>query len=126
MPAAFTRAASAPEASALDVTVLTDLVGDDPKIVRDFLGHFQTSAQRLANELRGFRATDDLRQIGAVAHKLRSSSRSVGALVLGDLCAELENSCRTGTRESILQGMVRFEAALLEVDAKIEDLLVVA
>ena len=58
-----------------------------------------------------------------IAHKLKSSSRSVGALSLGDLCAELENSCRAGTPQEVSQGIAQFEAALRDVDAQIASLL---
>jgi PAS domain S-box-containing protein len=110
-------------AQALDAGVLKGLVGEDPEIVREFLADYRTSARRLATELHTARAANDMRQIGIIAHKLKSSSRSVGAIALGDVCAELENACRGGTRESISQGMVQFDAALLAVDAALDELL---
>jgi HPt (histidine-containing phosphotransfer) domain-containing protein len=64
-------------------------------------------------------AADDVRQLAAAAHQLKSSSRSVGAVALGDLCAELENACRTGSRGAISQRMACFEAALDAADAQI-------
>ncbi|HSI61052.1 MAG TPA: ATP-binding protein [Ideonella sp.] len=103
--------------SPIDVSVLKRLIGDEAEVVRDFLLAYQASARGLAAELRAARAAGDLRQIGAIAHKLKSSSRSVGAVVLGDLCAELENACRTGARDSIAQGMAQFEAELSAVEA---------
>ena len=113
----------APAAAALDLAVLKALVGDDTPIVREFLIDYRVSADRLAGELRAARAADDVRQIGAIAHKLKSSSRSVGAVALGDLCTELENACRSGAREGISQAVMRFEVGLLAVDAQIEQLL---
>ncbi len=110
-------------AAAIDVGVLKSLVGDDAEIVREFLADYLASARRSATELRAAQAADDIRVIGAIAHKLKSSSRSVGALAFGDLCAELENASRTGTREGVLRGMVQFEAALHAVDTQISDLL---
>ena len=111
------------EALAVDVAVLQSLVGHDPAIVHEFLADFRASAQRSATELQVARAADDVRQIGAIAHKLKSSSRSVGAVALGDLCAELENACRAGTQASILHCMAQFEAALHAVDVQIGQLL---
>ena len=55
-------------------------------------------------------------EIAAIAHRLKASSRSVGAATLGDLCAELENACLAGTRESVVQRLSEFEAALNAVD----------
>ena len=110
-------------APALDLAVLKGLVGDDAPIVCEFLIDYRASADRLASELRAARAADDVRQIGAIAHKLKSSSRSVGAVALGDLCTELENACRSGAREGISQAVMRFEVGLLAVDAQIGQLL---
>jgi len=114
---------TAQTAEVVDVACLERLVGDDPQIVREFLAEYLASARRLAVELRAAHGDADSRQIGAIAHKLKSSSRSVGALALGDLCAELENTTRAGTREDTLRCMVKFKAALLAVDTQISEML---
>jgi len=105
------------------VTVLKGLVGDDPQVVHRLLANYRVAAERLAREMRAARGADDTRQIGAIAHKLKSSSRSIGALALGDLCAALENACRSGTGDEVSRGIVQFDAALREVDAQIATLL---
>jgi HPt (histidine-containing phosphotransfer) domain-containing protein len=110
-------------ASAIDVTALNDVFGDDPPTVRRFLAEYRSSATQLAAEMRSARDAGDIRQIGSIAHKLKSSSRSIGALALGDLCAELENACRTGARGAVGQGIEQFEAELREVSAQIDLLL---
>ncbi len=110
-------------APVVDVSVLESLIGDDPQVVREFLGDFRSSARRLAEQLQAAGAADDARQVGALAHRLKSASRSVGAGALGDACAELENACRTGVREAIAQGIERFAAALRAADAHIGELL---
>ena len=69
------------------------------------------------------RAAADVLQVGAIAHQLKSSSRSVGALTLGDLCAELENACLTLGRGGVLQGMARLDAELIAVDVQLDQLL---
>ncbi len=106
-----------------DVTVLEGLVGADRQVVREFLRDYQASAERLAAEMRSAYAGADVRQIGDIAHKLRASSRSVGALALGDVCAELENACRTGKQEGIADGAAHFKAALAAVRQQIGDYL---
>jgi signal transduction histidine kinase/CheY-like chemotaxis protein/HPt (histidine-containing phosphotransfer) domain-containing protein len=120
LPPAPRRSDSAP---AVDVAVLNEIFGDDPPTARRFLADYRDSATQLAAEMRAAHDTGDMRQIGSIAHKLKSASRSVGALPLGDLCAELENVCRTGTREAVGQGIEQFETELREVSAQI-DLLV--
>jgi signal transduction histidine kinase/CheY-like chemotaxis protein/HPt (histidine-containing phosphotransfer) domain-containing protein len=112
-----------PSASPVDLAVLHALVGDDPQIVRELLVEFRASARRLAEELHGACTQDDLRQVAAIAHKLKSSSRSVGALALGDRCAELENASRAGVRDDILHVLLQFDEALAAADAAIAHIL---
>ena len=83
----------------VDVAVLKALVGDDEEIVRELLSDYLVSARRLAVELRAACSAGDTRQVGAIAHKLKSSSRSVGALALGELCAELESAGKAGDKQ---------------------------
>ena len=94
-----------------------------PETVREFLSDYRDSTRQLATEIGAARAAGDMRQIGAIVHKLKSSSRSVGALALGDLCAALENDCRAGELDAVLRGLARFDAALLAVGARIGQLL---
>ncbi|MGB9128079.1 MAG: response regulator [Thiobacillus sp.] len=105
--------------SVLDIAVLEALVGDDPATVNEFLTDYLASSRLLATEMRAALAAGDSRQVGAIAHKLKSSSRAVGALVLGDLCAGLENLGKTGDQEAIAQGIAKFDASLAKVEAEI-------
>jgi HPt (histidine-containing phosphotransfer) domain-containing protein len=107
----------------VDVDVLRGMVGDDPEIVEGFLRDYLASARRLGAELRAARASGNTRQVGAIAHKLKSSSRSIGALGLGDRCAELENASKAGDKSAIARHMEQFEAVLAEVEAEITELL---
>jgi CheY-like chemotaxis protein/HPt (histidine-containing phosphotransfer) domain-containing protein len=112
-----------PDTPALDLNVLHALVGTDRETSRAFLVDFIASARRLGNEVRNAHAAEDHRQVAATAHRLKSSARSVGALPLGDLCADLENACRTGTRSGIAQAREKFETGLRAVEAQIERML---
>jgi CheY-like chemotaxis protein/HPt (histidine-containing phosphotransfer) domain-containing protein len=107
----------------LDVSVLKSLVGDDMGTVREFLSDFLHAARSQAAEIIESCEAEDNRRVGAVAHKLKASSRSVGALALGDLCAELGNASRTGSRAQIVERRERFELAMNAVDACIVETL---
>ena len=57
------------------------------------------------------------------AHKLKSSARSVGALALGELCAEMEQAGKAGDMRGALKALLpRFESELAAVDKYIESL----
>jgi PAS domain S-box-containing protein len=98
--------------AAVDVTVLQGFVGNDPDIVREFLVDYLAAAQRLGVELGVAAVAGNCEQVQAIAHKLKSSSRTVGAGILADLCASLEKAGQARDRDGIHQGMADFTAML--------------
>jgi PAS domain S-box-containing protein len=110
-------------APAVDLTVLASLVGDDADIIRELLSDYLASVRRLTPELRQHASKGNARDVGSIAHKLKSSSRSVGALALGDLCNELENAGRAEDRDRIAQWLARFDSALPQIESEIEAFL---
>ncbi len=116
-PPATPDAAIAPAAgAALDLDALKARVGDDPATQGELLRLFLSSVAGQAAELR---AATDARAAAAVAHKLKSASRSVGATALGDLCAELEAAGRAADREAIVRQLPAFDARLAQVETEI-------
>ena len=110
--ATATATASAP-ALALDIKVLQQLVGDDAEVVHDLLSLYQASAQEQAAELRTAAVTGDGGGVAVIAHRLKSASRSMGALALGDLCDELESAGKAGPVFAI--DLARFECEMAAV-----------
>jgi len=104
--------ASAP----VDVNALKALVGDDEATIREFLHDFRISAAKIAVELRTACAAGQATAAGALAHKLKSSARSVGALALGELCAGMEKAGKAGDTETLEALLPRFEQELLGVE----------
>ena len=105
-----------------DVSVLEGLVGNDPAIISEFLQDFRTSSGKIAAELRAACEAGQAEAAGASAHKLKSSARSVGALALGELCAEMEQAGKAGDTRELNTLLPRFEAELAAVDKYIESL----
>jgi CheY-like chemotaxis protein len=96
----------------VDVSALEALVGSDPGVIREFLQAFATSACQSGAELVTASRAQRLKDAAAIAHKLKSSARSVGALRLGELCAELENAGASGDRAVMSSLLNRFEQEL--------------
>jgi HPt (histidine-containing phosphotransfer) domain-containing protein len=99
-PAAVVTRHSAP-AAPVDVGVLRDLVGDDPEVVNEFLMDFRESAATMAAELHAACAASQPAAAAAIAHKLKSSARAVGAFALGKLCEAIEEDGKTGRMNAI-------------------------
>ena len=104
----------------VDVNVLKKLVGDDEAMIRDFLHDFRLSAAKIADELRTACAAGQVEAAGALAHKLKSSARSVGALALGELCFEMEQAGKAGDGEALAALLPRFEQELASVEGFLE------
>lgn len=85
----------------LDPAALARLRELDPKgenqLVHRVLKAFQTSAARLMPQLQAARGTNDRSTVRLVAHTLKSSSASIGATTLSQLCGELEATIRNDT-----------------------------
>ena len=106
----------AASALALDVSVLKALVGDEPEVINEFLQDFRVSAGQARLQMRKACQDHQAAAIEAVAHRLKSSARSVGALALGELCEELEQAGRAGRLETLADLWSRFEDEMVAVD----------
>ncbi len=103
------------ELSTLDVNILIKLVGDDDALVESFLSDYRQSAENSATKIKHAYESGQWKQVGELAHALKSSSRSVGALALGKICAELESAGKNNDETQIHNVMAGFSRSLHEV-----------
>ena len=110
--------ASAPGAVVLDAAALAGLRELDPhglnRLLERVVRAFQSSLDRMVPQLVDAQAKRDPAGIRHVAHTLKSSSASIGALRLSNLCAQLEASVRGGSAEGL---DAQVDALRAEVDA---------
>ncbi|NLA69105.1 MAG: Hpt domain-containing protein [Gammaproteobacteria bacterium] len=82
-----------------DLRALHDTVGDDPAVLGEIIGCFDTVATGMRAGLLRAAADRDAGAAALLAHSLKSSSRAVGALPLGSLCERLEARAAGGRRD---------------------------
>lgn len=103
-------------APVLDPVALARLAELDPsgqsRLVERVLNAFQNSAARLLPQLDAAGASGDRAGVRLVAHTLKSSSASVGAMQLSHLCAHIENQIRLEACEDLRSGIAAMHAAL--------------
>ena len=107
-------------ATGLDAEALARLTELDPKgenkLLERVLRAFQTSTARLMPQLEMARLANDRATVRLVAHTLKSSSASIGALELSQICAQVEATIRAESAddlEPLLQSLRHtLEAAL--------------
>jgi len=114
------QAGAAGAADPVDTEVLRRLVGDDRALWVDLLGQYRAGALRGIGELQAAVATGDWTEVAAVAHRLKSPSRTIGATALGDICAEIENEARLGDDQAVATAVGLLEAGLAGVIESID------
>ena len=113
-------------AAVLDAAALARLQELDPKGVNDLLPRvlraYQSSAARLMPQLEAARLAGDRAGVRLVAHTLKSSSASIGALHLSLLCAQVEALVRNEAADGLeagIEGMTHAMADTLQAIARL-------
>lgn len=111
----------------LDADALARLTELDPsgenRLVDRVLQAFKTSVARLRPQLDAARRSGDRNAIRLVAHTLKSSSASIGALALSQLCAQIEAAIRLDATADLSAPLDAFDIALDDTLLAIDTLL---
>jgi len=78
--------------SLIDLSVLRDSVGDKPDVYKGLLNSFLRSLPESIVDIEDAFSWRNHKKMAEVAHKLKSSARSMGATKLGELCQLLEQN----------------------------------
>jgi len=114
-----------PDNPGLDAQALARLRELDPEgrlgVLSRVLTAFENSVQRMVTQLEAQPNTGDAQLVAGLAHTLKSSSASVGALSLSLACADVEAKLRKGDTSAMHLDISRLisegRAALLAVGA---------
>jgi HPt (histidine-containing phosphotransfer) domain-containing protein len=122
------RAAAATESTpVLDPAALARLTELDPKgenhLLERVLQAFRTSVARLRPQADAARLSGDQAGLRLVAHTLKSSSASIGAMHLSQLCARIETTIRTASGDDLDAQLDALGTALDDVLVAIDQLL---
>jgi two-component system, sensor histidine kinase and response regulator len=102
----------------LDPAALQRLHDLDPsgasRLVERVFKAFEDSIERLRPQLRAAVERGDVAGLRHVAHTLKSSSASIGAIKLSGLCAEMESMTRDGQTDGMAE---RTDKLCAEIDA---------
>lgn len=90
---------------ALDAAALAKLRELDPSgrngVLARLLATYDASLRRMLGQLEAERASVSAQQVATIAHTLKSSSASLGALDMARTCAEIEARLRRGEPEHL-------------------------
>jgi two-component system sensor histidine kinase/response regulator len=102
-----------------DDQALSLLVGDDPETLAEFQQRFMHSAQSTVEAMRQAVDRADTGEVVRLSHRLTSSSRAMGAMVLAACCEAVERAgvdCQPSLMKAL---MVQMEDALAQVTARL-------
>ena len=88
-------------------------MGDNPAMHRRLLSKFLISAQDHLSEVATAIAESKINVAADQAHKLKSSARTVGALLLGELCQEIEHAGRAGDNIKCIELAAKLKSVFL-------------
>jgi signal transduction histidine kinase/CheY-like chemotaxis protein/HPt (histidine-containing phosphotransfer) domain-containing protein len=100
----------APSTVVYDSAALGLIVGDNPDLQRRVVERFLAAAPMTASEVNDLVQAGRTADLGRVAHRLKSSARTVGAVTLAERCASLEQDALN-------------EDALEDVDQRVAELV---
>ena len=103
---------------AFDERTLTDMFGDDPDLIKGVLDRFVESTEEILAEFEA--CDDDGAKAAELAHKLKSSARTIGAMELGATCEALEGAGEAGESKEVSQLISVIEEQYAQVKAQIE------
>ena len=109
-------------AAPVDVNVIKELIGDDDEMAREVLKDFVAPASDNVEEILASWQEQDTAAVGAGAHKLKSSARTIGALAMAELCFDLEQAGKADDVAVIAQRIDQLEPLFAEVREYIEHL----
>lgn len=100
----------------VDPNFMIELLGKEDKkifgnIMRAFLENAEPDVKGLSNAL----YVEDMMSVNSLAHKLKSSSKSIGAIAFSRLCLEVETGAKNGT-------LSRTKVIARDLEKKFEDI----
>ena len=104
----------------IDLSILSRSVAGDAQKVRRYAGMFADAIPETLAELTETLASGDLPLLADLGHRLKASSKMVGAMGFAAMCQELENFRSGGTlaqAEAVVEGM---PGLLAKVSAELE------
>jgi HPt (histidine-containing phosphotransfer) domain-containing protein len=109
-------AAQAQAPSLLDMEVLSDTFGGNPEKMRKYAFMFLETAREGLLEIDRALAAGEVGRAAGVAHRIKSSARTVGAMGFGDVCADLESQRERGSIAQARSLAARLRALLARLE----------
>jgi PAS domain S-box-containing protein len=78
----------------LDLNVLREMVGDEEDMIRDFVREYRKAMEKGRDELLVAVRSKDLKAAAGVAHRMKSSAKTMGSFKFAEFCQAIEDDVR--------------------------------
>ena len=106
--------------SAVDLSALQSLIGDDPAMIKEVLRDFVDPSLQIIQEIEAACSANSAEQAGLAAHKLKSAARSIGANALADLCFVIEQAGKSDDMDTVQREATKIDGLMQAVTDFIE------
>jgi two-component system, sensor histidine kinase and response regulator len=103
-----------------DESVLLGLLDGDAQLAAEVLSDFAAALQRGSDQIEAAFRDGRAQDLVLVAHRLKSTARTVGALQLGELCERLEAQAGRGPVESLQGTMLAVRVEIGAVSKRLD------
>jgi two-component system, NarL family, sensor histidine kinase EvgS len=100
----------------IDFAMLHDISGGNEEIARDILARFHRYNAEDAQNLREAADRADAEKVTAFSHRIKGSSRTIGANELAAVCERLERAARAHDTDSIVAHLAEFNREIERLD----------
>ncbi len=101
----------------INLFVLQDLVGGGSAMIPSLLEDYRESMTEIRDKLLDAWSEGRLDEVSSLAHQLKSSSRTIGAVTLGELCEQVEVAGKAYNASALGEFIPRLEAEIIAVES---------
>ena len=95
----------------------TIIGSDEPEILNEFYAEFIAKSEPIVVAMKEACEVGDLAGVGAAAHKLKSSAKTVGAVAMAACCERLEVASKAENRQVVTDSIPELECHFERFDA---------
>ena len=103
----------------VNLEILAQYVGTNPVLQRKVSQKFLETARNTVLEMQRAAAIPDYTLLGSLAHRIKPSALAMGARVMGDLAAQLEQAAIEGCDETVHEHLNCLAPMLVQLEREI-------
>ena len=105
---------------------LLDMLGDDQEVLAEIINCYLDESPKIVTAIQTSVSNQDADSLGKAAHSFKSSSASVGAINLSELCVQLESKGKIGDLEGVLELVSQMSDEYAQVEIALKKIVAVS